>query len=297
MTRKELLDAAAGCVLQDRASQYGGVEDNFGRIAELWTKYLGVQLAPHDVAAMMVLLKIARLRANPHHDDSWVDLAGYAACGAECAGAAKAREEAVHEAGEEYRRLREQEPEFKPGDAVEALSFDGNRWEDAVVRRTEVLSGRRYYTVVLASGEGHCLPAESVRRPAKAVEDGVRVESHWPEFVKEQKAKQTPRFNPGDMVEACTPARGWFEAKYVQNAGPRYHAVEDGDGVSVIVMDGSVRPKPRAEGCEALVEKDAPQTPAELCRRIIDANPATYGHPHKPTGEELAEMAQEDAHG
>ena len=106
MTRKELLDAAAGCVLHDRANQYGDVEDNFGRIAELWTKYLGVQLAPHDVAAMMVLLKIARLRANPHHDDSWVDLAGYAACGAECAGAAKTREEAVHEAGEEYRRLK-----------------------------------------------------------------------------------------------------------------------------------------------------------------------------------------------
>ena len=53
---------------------------------------------------------------------------------------------------------------------------------------------------------------------------------------------------------------------------------------------------PHAEGCEALVEKDAPQTPAELYDKIIASNPATYGSPHKSTGEELAEMAEEDAH-
>jgi hypothetical protein len=34
---------------------------------------------------MLGLLKIARLRANPTHRDSWVDLAGYAACGYEVA--------------------------------------------------------------------------------------------------------------------------------------------------------------------------------------------------------------------
>jgi hypothetical protein len=37
-----------------------------------------------DVAAMLALLKIARLQQSPNHRDSWVDLAGYAACGAEC---------------------------------------------------------------------------------------------------------------------------------------------------------------------------------------------------------------------
>ena len=36
---------------------------------------------------MMALLKIARVKYNPRHADSWVDIAGYAACGAECAGA------------------------------------------------------------------------------------------------------------------------------------------------------------------------------------------------------------------
>ena len=50
----------------------------------------------------------------------------------------------------------------------------------------------------------------------------------------------------------------------------------------------------RAEGCEALVEHDAPQTPQELYQHIVDCNPATFGRPRKPTGEELAEMAEEE---
>ena len=39
-----------------------------------------------DVAMMMVLLKIARIAAGGGKADSWIDLAGYAACGAECEG-------------------------------------------------------------------------------------------------------------------------------------------------------------------------------------------------------------------
>ena len=85
MTRKECLDKAAECVLKDRQNQYGGVEDNFRTIANFWSVYVGKKLSPADVAAMMALLKIARARSNPGHGDSWIDLAGYAACGAECA--------------------------------------------------------------------------------------------------------------------------------------------------------------------------------------------------------------------
>ena len=36
-----------------------------------------------DVAAMMALLKIARASVNPEHVDSWIDGAGYMACGGE----------------------------------------------------------------------------------------------------------------------------------------------------------------------------------------------------------------------
>ena len=85
MTRKECLDEAAKCVLQDRNSAYGGPEDSFGVIANFWSVYLGRKVYPHDVAMMMALLKIARIKGNHGYADGYIDLAGYAACGAECA--------------------------------------------------------------------------------------------------------------------------------------------------------------------------------------------------------------------
>lgn len=85
MTRKECLDAAAGCVLKDRQNTYGKPEDSFAMIAGMWSAYLGVCVSAHDVAAMMALLKIARFRHNPWHTDNAVDCAGYAACMAETA--------------------------------------------------------------------------------------------------------------------------------------------------------------------------------------------------------------------
>lgn len=84
MTRKECLDEAAKCVLKDRQNEYGKPEDSFETIATMWSAYLGKIIQGWDVAAMMALLKIARIKANAAHADNWCDLAGYAACGAEC---------------------------------------------------------------------------------------------------------------------------------------------------------------------------------------------------------------------
>ena len=94
MTRKEILAAAEKCVCGDREQDHGSPENNFRLIAEFWHTYLSakcvaagvhVQLEPEDVAAMMALLKIARLMSNPEHADSWIDGAGYLACGGEVA--------------------------------------------------------------------------------------------------------------------------------------------------------------------------------------------------------------------
>lgn len=85
MTRKECLDHAAKAVLTDRNAAYGEPEDSFGVIAALWSRYTGCDISTADVAAMMIILKLARVEGNPRHMDSWVDIAGYAACGAECA--------------------------------------------------------------------------------------------------------------------------------------------------------------------------------------------------------------------
>lgn len=82
-TRKTILDAAEKCVCHDRQDTHGRPEDSFGDIADLWTAYKGVEFDPFDVAQMMILLKIARAKGNPKHQDNWVDMAGYAACAGE----------------------------------------------------------------------------------------------------------------------------------------------------------------------------------------------------------------------
>ena len=79
--RAQLLAEATKVVTVDRNAQYGAPEDTFGTIADLWSTYLSIELLPQDVANLMIMLKIARLRTNPLHRDSWVDIAGYAACG------------------------------------------------------------------------------------------------------------------------------------------------------------------------------------------------------------------------
>lgn len=81
--RKECLDKATKIVTKDRNEQYGSPEDNFNKIAELWTDYLDYGLTATDVAIMMIILKIARINTGEHKDDNYIDIAGYAACGME----------------------------------------------------------------------------------------------------------------------------------------------------------------------------------------------------------------------
>ena len=87
MTRKQVLRRAEECVCGQRESDYGRPEDNFETIARLWSAYLKGKsfILPQDVAIMMCLLKIARIKAGGT-EDSYVDLAGYAACAGELAG-------------------------------------------------------------------------------------------------------------------------------------------------------------------------------------------------------------------
>lgn len=94
LTRADILHAAEKCVCGQRETDYGTPENNFKAIAKLWETYLNkactrgvnVRVEAKDVAVMMALLKIARIAAGGGKADSWIDLAGYAACGAECEG-------------------------------------------------------------------------------------------------------------------------------------------------------------------------------------------------------------------
>lgn len=92
MTRAEVLDEAKKCVCGQRQDDYGTPEDNFTTIGYLWTAYILAahpnwnialdDFTPKDVAVMMALLKVARI-ARGSSPDSFVDLAGYAACAGE----------------------------------------------------------------------------------------------------------------------------------------------------------------------------------------------------------------------
>ena len=87
-TRQRVLSEAEKCVCGQREQDYGTPEDSFEMIGNLWTVYLdyATKIDAHDVAAIMALLKIARIAKSPDHMDSWCDLAGYASCGGEIAG-------------------------------------------------------------------------------------------------------------------------------------------------------------------------------------------------------------------
>jgi hypothetical protein len=82
ITRSAILSEAKKCVCGDREEDYGSPESNFNRIAALWSAYFDKTFTAKDVAMAMSLMKIARIKAGTK-SDSYVDLAGYAACAGE----------------------------------------------------------------------------------------------------------------------------------------------------------------------------------------------------------------------
>jgi len=86
--REDVMAKALEAITADRNADYGDPEDNFRIIRNLWVAYLNElhrDLLPHDVAVLMILVKVARLVTSPTNRDNWVDIAGYAGCGAEAA--------------------------------------------------------------------------------------------------------------------------------------------------------------------------------------------------------------------
>lgn len=82
--RAKILDTAKNYVTRDRAADHGDMEDNFRTIASYWNTHLGIDfIEPQDVAVMMTMLKLARIRQNENHLDNWIDACGYMACGGE----------------------------------------------------------------------------------------------------------------------------------------------------------------------------------------------------------------------
>ena len=96
--REEFLHTVIEIITKDRNSNYGSPMQDFSRISRLVNIYLTERkfayeaqdpshtfsILPHDIAVIQILLKISRLVWSPDNKDSWIDIAGYAACGYEC---------------------------------------------------------------------------------------------------------------------------------------------------------------------------------------------------------------------
>lgn len=86
--RKEVIDLVTEATMSDRNRDYGDPEDNFQDIADFLNIYLADRLTGFitaiDVANIMILTKVARMRASPLKGDHMVDVAGYAVCGYAC---------------------------------------------------------------------------------------------------------------------------------------------------------------------------------------------------------------------
>jgi hypothetical protein len=78
-----ILKEAHNIIYGDREKTYGHPSKNLGTIATMWNAYLtnidNRELNAKDVAALMMLVKVARFANDPNHKDNLVDICGYAA--------------------------------------------------------------------------------------------------------------------------------------------------------------------------------------------------------------------------
>jgi hypothetical protein len=83
-----VLKEANAIIYGDREKTYGHPSKNLRTIATMWNSYLvacgamkedGGVIDEKDVAALMMLVKVARFANDPTHRDNLVDICGYAA--------------------------------------------------------------------------------------------------------------------------------------------------------------------------------------------------------------------------
>lgn len=81
----EILLEAAETVRQ-RGERYGDCTDVLGSTMDMFEVYLrlkGGKYEAHDTAVFNIIQKLVRIGSGQSHQDNWVDIAGYAALGAE----------------------------------------------------------------------------------------------------------------------------------------------------------------------------------------------------------------------
>ena len=66
-------------VIAERSAQYGDANSNMMAIATRWSATLRHEITPAQVVLCLLDLKMARLAHDPAHEDSAIDVCGYAA--------------------------------------------------------------------------------------------------------------------------------------------------------------------------------------------------------------------------
>jgi hypothetical protein len=66
-------------VIAERSTQYGDASSNMAAVAARWSATLAREITPSQVVLCLLDLKLARLAHDPSHEDSAVDVCGYAA--------------------------------------------------------------------------------------------------------------------------------------------------------------------------------------------------------------------------
>ena len=66
-------------IIAERSAQYGDAQTSMAVIATRWSATLGRGITPAQVVLCLLDLKLARLAHDPAHEDSVVDVCGYAA--------------------------------------------------------------------------------------------------------------------------------------------------------------------------------------------------------------------------
>jgi hypothetical protein len=77
-TKKERIIGIAKKTVRKRGNSYGTPHQNFSRIAKLWSCHLEKDISVYDVGVLFILAKVARSKEDMKHDDTWIDIAGYA---------------------------------------------------------------------------------------------------------------------------------------------------------------------------------------------------------------------------
>ena len=66
-------------VLAERSTKYGDAGSSMAAIASRWSMTLGHEISSAQVILCLLDLKLARLAHDPAHEDSVIDVCGYAA--------------------------------------------------------------------------------------------------------------------------------------------------------------------------------------------------------------------------